>query len=344
MPIFVINKCKHPGGNVKRNFTPRPIINEYTITGFKNDFDLLTSQHNTYCTEKSGIELFSSFLSKFKIIYDKWFIQTSNNRKLRRNYVRKDWITVGLAKSCDIKNNLYNIWRKDRTHVNWTNYIDYKRKLGNLIAKAKFNFYRDEFQSCKTDLKKTWKTINCILGRKRRNKLLVFAEVEASHTFNKYFTSIAGNLIRDNCPSSTSNFKKYLGSHNANLLTDCEFSCSDLVNFIKNLSNNKSTYFSPRIIKSFSQSIAPTLTNIFNLCYKEGTFPNELKIAKVIPIYKNRGSIKDISNYRPISMLSLFSKLFEKLIHKRLMEFLPKIRSLTHLSMALDRDIRPNML
>ena len=63
---------------------------------------------------------------------------------------------------------------------------------------------------------------------------------------------------------------------------------------------------------------------LFNTCYKEGTFTQDLKLAKVIPIFKNRGDIKDISNYRPISMLSIFSKLFEKLIHKRLLDYFVK--------------------
>ena len=68
-------------------------------------------------------------------------------------------------------------------------------------------------------------------------------------------------------------------------------------------------------------SICPILTNLFNKCYAEGYFPQELKTAKVIPLYKNKGDIESISNYRPISMLSIFSKLFEKLIHKRISDY-----------------------
>ena len=128
------------------------------------------------------------------------------------------------------------------------------------------DYYKNEFQSCKTDLKKTWKTINNILGRKKRNKILVFTEPDASHNFNNYFTNIATNLVRENYQNTSTNFQTYLGAENDNVLQDDEFSSVDLVNFIKKLNNNKSTYFSPRIIKHFSGSIAPTLTNIFNMC------------------------------------------------------------------------------
>ena len=94
------------------------------------------------------------------------------------------------------------------------------------------------------------------------------------------------------------------------------------MNIISQLNNNKSTYFSPRILKTVAVVICPLLTNLFNKCCKEGYFPNELKIAKVIPIYKNSGSLTDMTNYRPISMLSIFSKIFEKLIHSRIIEHL----------------------
>ena len=62
--------------------------------------------------------------------------------------------------------------------------------------------------------------------------------------------------------------------------------------------------------------IATTLTKLYNYCI-EGTFPDILKIAEVQPIYKK--GPKDIcENYRPISLLSPFSKIFEKCIHHRL--------------------------
>ena len=64
------------------------------------------------------------------------------------------------------------------------------------------------------------------------------------------------------------------------------------------------------------------MATLFNKCRKDGYFPSELKIAKIIPLYKNKGKISEISNYRPISMLSVFSKIFEKLIQKQLNDFI----------------------
>ena len=70
--------------------------------------------------------------------------------------------------------------------------------------------------------------------------------------------------------------------------------------------------------------IPPKVFLFFNQSIILGIFPDKLKYAKVIPIHK-KGSPTDPSNYRPISLLSIFSKIFEKLMHKRLYEFLDKM-------------------
>ena len=114
---------------------------------------------------------------------------------------------------------------------------------------------------------------------------------------------------------------KYLGICDAKF-EDSEFLTEDLNKIISELNNNKSTNFSPKVLKKVSSIISPFLIKLFNKCYDQGYFPFELKTGKVIPIFKNKGDIIDISNYRPITMLSVFSKLFEKLIHKKLYRYL----------------------
>ena len=63
------------------------------------------------------------------------------------------------------------------------------------------------------------------------------------------------------------------------------------------------------------------LTHIINKSLREGVFPSELKLAKVVPIFK-AGSSNKITNYRPISVLSFFFKVFEKIIYHKLIEFM----------------------
>jgi len=67
---------------------------------------------------------------------------------------------------------------------------------------------------------------------------------------------------------------------------------------------------------------------IFNLCFSTGTFPEVLKIAKVLPVYKQKGSVIESNNYRPISLLSNMDKVLEKLIYKRTYCFLSRFKIL----------------
>ena len=91
-----------------------------------------------------------------------------------------------MAKSSETKQNLYENWCSNKTSVNWNKYIDYQRIYEKVSNKVKFDYYDKAFKDNQNNLRKTWRLINNILGRKRRNKLLVFPQSDASHTFNSY--------------------------------------------------------------------------------------------------------------------------------------------------------------
>ena len=75
------------------------------------------------------------------------------------------------------------------------------------------------------------------------------------------------------------------------------------------------------LLKILSEHIAIPLCDIVNDSFSDGIFPGVMKSAKVIPLYK-KNSTEDPSNYRPIYLLSVFSKITEKLMHARLYNFL----------------------
>ena len=94
----------------------------------------------------------------------------------------------------------------------------------------------------------------------------------------------------------------------------------DIINSLKNKSTGP--YSIPlRLLSVIPDLIILPLAYIINLSFLNGEYPDLLKIVKVIPIHKG-GSTQDINNYRPISLLSIFDKIMEKLIHKRLYNFL----------------------
>ena len=101
---------------------------------------------------------------------------------------------------------------------------------------------------------------------------------------------------------------------------------SNLITTITSLDARKATGLdglSPKILKLSADIIAPTLLKVINISFEDGHFPDSLKIAKLNPIHKG-GPKHDPSNYRPISILPVLSKVIEKHIAKHLFAFLNK--------------------
>ena len=74
------------------------------------------------------------------------------------------------------------------------------------------------------------------------------------------------------------------------------------------------------LLKILKRYISHPLTELVNQSFLTGIFPHKLKVAKVVSIYK-KSDPQDVSNYRPISLLPIFSKLYEKLMYTRLYSF-----------------------
>jgi len=99
---------------------------------------------------------------------------------------------------------------------------------------------------------------------------------------------------------------------------------SEILDVIKSLQSKNSTDFnglSSHLIKQISYEIAMPLKHIINLSLSTSIVPSQMKIAKIIPVYKS-GDRRSMDNYRPISLLSIFSKILEKVVCNRLCSFL----------------------
>ena len=99
---------------------------------------------------------------------------------------------------------------------------------------------------------------------------------------------------------------------------------AEVENAISNLKSSGSIFsFSSAVLEETKGIISNVLSYIFNLCVTQGYFPEELKIGRITPIFK-KGSKTLINNYRPVCNLSPFSKIFEKIVHNRMIEFITK--------------------
>jgi hypothetical protein len=138
-----------------------------------------------------------------------------------------------------------------------------------------------------------------------------------ANVFNEYYTDIARHILSGNLsPKNDEDSVNAIKFNNSMFLTP--ITEMEVIDIIKGLGNKKSMSVDdiPELsIKKCYPRIANALTYIINLSFSSGYFPNQLKIAKVTPLYK-KGCDADVGNYRPVSLISVFSKIIKKLCTK----------------------------
>jgi len=201
-------------------------------------------------------------------------------------------------------------------------------------------YYSTQFNLKTKTTKELWANLNtvCSFKSKKSNRKVSRLQIndriitntqEMADGFNKYFSQIGAEIALklDGDPGNTHLcFKQYCHPSNQNSMFCEPTTKSEVLEIINGLQNNKSPgsdNIGSKLLKSVSYELIQPLTYICNLSFETGTVPDALKIGKVIPILK-RGESMLPSNYRPISLLSVFDKILEKLMLKRLTSFLNK--------------------
>ena len=133
-----------------------------------------------------------------------------------------------------------------------------------------------------------------------------------------------GSRLASSIPTSATSCADYLKSPNPNSFAYYPTNAAEIIDIVSNLSSKWSAgcdAIPVNIIKVSIRHIAEPLSELINKSFLTGSFPDRLKIAKVCPVFKN-GDKHLFSNYMPISILSNFSKIYEKVVSKRLLSFL----------------------
>ncbi len=144
-----------------------------------------------------------------------------------------------------------------------------------------------------------------------------------ANTFNEYFSKLGDDLASQIPEGQTSPFS-YLSNHFLNSFFISPVTAGEIEIEIANLNLSKSVgpFSIPLyVLKLLKGALSKPLEILFNASFTTGIVPNKFKIANIIPVYKN-GSRNIKSNYRPISLLSVFNKLLEKLMSKRLISYI----------------------
>ena len=311
-----------------RLFTEKRI--KYFQEAAPNDPPLLPTKTDGNLLHNDIQLAFKTFLTNYKKMLDKYFPLVRLSRKKAKD---KPWITTS------IKNGIKHCSKLHKKHIPGTpsekRWLSYKYELTNRIRAAETEYYRKLLADHNNSCQNLWKIFGKIL-KKDKNKInitkikyeneLITNPTEITDSFNKFFTNIGQNLADSIDNEDPNTFKKFLGNPVLQSFTLCETSAPEVQYQMSKINPKKSTGSDdmPGIFINISAPVvADTLSKLFNLSIREGEYPDILKIAKVIPIYK-KGDHTDVNNYRPISILTHLNKIFETIISNQMKSFLNK--------------------
>ena len=277
-------------------------------------------------------KMFSSFYNKFTKVVNKHApIKRLSRRRVKE--LSKPWITAGLKTSIRVRYKLYASGDEFK-------YKYYRNKICSLIRLSKSNYYHQYFERNMSDMKKIWNGINELLYRRKKNfkkitavkdrindNAIVRETSKISNIMNEHFASV-GSRLADKLLSSRGHFLDYVSNCKSpsssfffQPITPQEVKLE-----ISSIPINKSygLYSSPtKLLKLSKDIIAPVISELFNISVKSGTYPSKLKMSKITPIFKTDDET-DPNNYRPISLLSNYNRIFEKIMYKRMIDFIEK--------------------
>ena len=250
----------------------------------------------------------------------------------RTRPTKSPWITTILKKRMNVRDRLKKKAIKTENTSIWNQFRKLKNQVNQEIKSAKKAYYNNAFNNCAGDQRKTWKTINELTSRKS-NKTVIYeiqyqgqktnSQAEVSELLNTFFVEIGPSLSR-NVANVDTTYEEFLCATTKEFIFE-KTTTAHILSLLSKLCKSKATgldKISAKLLKECPDLIAESLTLIFNQSLSTGIFPDEWKSARVTPLYKNSGKRNDPTNYRPISVIPVVAKVFERVVYDQLYHYL----------------------
>jgi len=329
LPVFYITKTKYKNPSKQFKTITSRSITDTTIEQLKTQ---LGSADWSDLPLDNASSAYDYFVDKFMNILNT--VMPLKSRKVRcYSNLHKPWITPAIQKSIKRKNYLYRSSLKSKSPYSENKYKTYKNKLTSIIRIAEKDYYYNKFDMAKGNIGKTWTIIKDLINLKNDRyqavpELKVLSSVinneqAISSAFNEYFVNI-GPSLANKIPNVEGHVTDYIGGNFQHSMIVNSTDATEIINITMQLKNSDSKGhdgISSKLTKAIIPEIANILAIIFDKSLQDGIFPDNLKIAKVVPIHKSEDK-NIVSNYRPISVLPVFSKILEKLMYNRLLKYL----------------------
>ena len=231
------------------------------------------------------------------------------------------------------------MFKKSNSGIPWIRFKTYRNQVNSEIKNLKANYFKTKISECQqqNNIKKSWSLINNLLGKNSKSTVTNEISIDRNvftdrnliaNKLNEYFVNVGPSVaheVEENHPISADQTTIGDFDNRPNLIFHfSEINVDQVLTNLKQLEASKATGIDKipaKILKISANIIAPSLTIIFNLSLHTGIFISDWKLARVQPIYKSEDRTK-CENYRPISVLPVVSKIFEKEIFRQLHDYL----------------------
>ena len=271
-------------------------------------------------------------------------MKSKSNRAKKRSLT--PWYSIEIFKAEKTQSKLFRRFIKSQKPEDHNAYRTFRKNLSKKKYKAKRSYFYNLLKEAKNseDRRATWDVINRAFGKNKKKRTYP-EEVKTgdpsnptskcphdiAKVLNNHFTSIAENLAKNLGPAKSSPMD-YMGNENSSTMYLKLIEIHEILEEIAKIIIKKSKgydHIAPKVVKWASDLFAPILRTIFNKCIELGYYPEGMKIGEVAPIYKNKGNQNDETNYRPITVLSQFNQIFERILSKRYLSFFERFNIIT---------------
>ena len=240
------------------------------------------------------------------------------------------WINDQIKSLVKLKNEMFKLYlQSGKKHDDYILLQNANHQLSDMIKRNKNSYYdhlTSKLNDPKTSAKAYWAILKTFVNGKKIpsipplliNGQFITDFLSKANIFNNFFaqqcTDIVTSSTVPSAPSFISNKR----------LSYLDFDVKDIMDIIGKLNPNKAhghDGISIRMIQISREAIAKPLHLIFKNCLESSTFPAIWKKGNVIPVHK-KGDKQILSNYRPISLLPIFSKIFERIIFDTIFKFI----------------------
>ena len=244
------------------------------------------------------------------------------------------WISLEVKAKMAERDRAQQVAAATQNQDDWRRYKNLRNNVTSLVKGAKKAWETQQLDSLSNNATDLWRNVKGWMGWKKTGPptqlfsggKVVNSPIELATEMNNFFTSKVKKLIQKlPAPTAdpTENLARIMESRS------CNFSFQpvhpdEVLNIVKKLKNSKSTgldYIDTASIKLIIKDILPALTHIINLSLGSLVYPSTWKRAKVIPLLK-KGDPLDPSNYRPVALLPILSKIMERVVFRQVVEYM----------------------